>query len=492
MSPEAAENASPRRLCLSVRARSAAGVADAARAAPPEVGLVELRLDLLDPREIRSGAWRGLPSDENREWVFTWRSPREGGGGARPPGLFREALDAGFHWIDVEAGDLDGKDAEARAVPSERRWVSHHRTEPVETPNDVDEAWASAARHPAALTKCVVTAERFRVNTWVLDRLRELAGGGSSRTLFAQGWMGHASRVLGYLAGNSVTFVSESRTSATSPGQPSWENAVRAYRLPRLTPKAAVYGVLGNPVRNSRSPQIHNAAFSRLGLDACYIPLEADRVDDVLAWVREGRLHGVSVTAPWKGEAFARMDRCEADAVRLRAVNTVWREDRDLVGGNTDVEAARILFERLVPEKEGKVAVLGAGGAAAALVGATLDLGLTPVVFNRSAKPGQALAARLGAQWGGALEELEPEGMALVANATPMGSGFPMPERYPSHRWNHTAIADLSYGEDRSPWRELAERDGSRFSDGLEFLAVQARGQLRRWTGVEPAEDVSE
>jgi shikimate dehydrogenase len=296
--------------------------------------------------------------------------------------------------------------------------------------------------------------------------------------------MGQVSRLAGHAEGNAVTFVSGD--VPTAPGQPSWREAVGRYDLSRVQGPVPLYGVLGNPVRASRSPDIHNHVFRSRGRAALYVPLESEDPDPVLDWVRTGRLRGVSVTAPFKRRAAERVDRREPDAERTGAVNTVWMDEGTLTGANTDVEAARALIPELVPPGE-PVAVLGAGGAASAVVAAARDLGHPVTVFNRTEATGRALGEAGDCAWGGPPASLDPAAFALVVNATPCGAGDLLPRVRTGGTGTGTAVLDLTYGDGPSDWERLAA--GAGFRGGLAFLARQAAGQFRRWTGeaVDPA-----
>ena len=339
------ENA--RGLCLSVQARTVREIEEATSLLPPEVQLAELRLDLLDPSEVTAGEWMALPGDPSRTWVATWRSPEEGGGAPRPPGILEKAAEAGFPWIDVEARELDAGDPEATRVPPDRRWVSHHHAESPRSREALFEVWEQVCRHEAALHKLVVPAERFEVNEWLLDLGRRVAGEKRPRSIFAQGWIGHVSRILGHLEGNAVTFVSRDESSATAPGQPTVNQAVREYALPSVAELPELYGVLGQPVGRSWSPALHNRALQAAGINGLYLPLESPRAEPVLNWMRRGKIAGLSVTAPFKERCFDLVDDCDAPARRLGAVNTLWMEGDRLTGANTDLIAAREILSEL-------------------------------------------------------------------------------------------------------------------------------------------------
>ena len=470
----------PTRFCVSLGARTVAEAREQACALSPEIGRVELRLDLLDPEESASGAWRDLPGRTGQEWVLTWRSPAEGGRSPRPAGVLEQGLESGFRWIDIEAVALENRDPEATRVPAEKRWVSGHGEAPPKSPEDLETGWSRIKQHPAALHKYVTVADRFEVNEWVLD-LIDREHSLHPIAVFAQGWLGHPSRILGFLRGNAVTFVAEDENRATAEGQPTVARVLKEYALPRLSGSPDIYGVLGNPARHSRSPRLQNHAFRILEKHALYLPFESTTPEPVVEWLRQGRLSGISVTAPFKERLCDLVDRRGPEAENLGAVNTVWKQGDRLVGENTDLEAAFQLLKPHAQAKGSRLAVVGAGGAAAAVLGAAQKLQLQAVVFNRSPGRGQTRAKQFDAAWGGETSKLDPREFSVVANTTPATAENAI--TLSAETLAGTAILDLSYGSKATIWESAAKEAGVPFHGGLEFLARQAVGQIRFWTG---------
>jgi 3-dehydroquinate dehydratase/shikimate dehydrogenase len=473
-----------RRFCASLNVATAREAAARARALPAEVELVELRADLLDPGELASGAWTELPpAAGGRQWIFTWRSPEEGGRLHRPHGVLARALAAGFTAVDVEARDLETGDPETAGIPAERRWISRHRLEPLAGPGDLMAEWERLRRHAGALHKLVVPAHDFRVNDWVLALVPSVGGGEKSpRTIFAAGGLGHVSRILGYLLGNAVTYLAVEKGEETAAGQPTLREALDVYQLPHLPPDPRLYGVLGGKAGASRSPELHNHAFRLCGERSLYLPLASPDPAPVLAWLATGRLRGLSVTMPHKEAALGSVDQLEADARRVGAVNTLWSEGGRIHGANTDLEAAQAILTDLGLRSGDPIAVLGGGGAAAAVLAAAGTLDLACTIYNRSAPRAETLCARLGGRHGGSPESLTPGSYRAVVNATPMGAAVPLPECLERADWSGVAIVDLAYGEERTGLERIAAAAGSRCVGGLDFLARQAAGQFHRWT----------
>lgn len=472
----------PRRsICLSVNASTCAAARAAVRDLPPAVALVELRADLLDASELGGGAWTALPVEFPRDWVFTYRTRGEGGGAAGevPRGLRARALEAGFRWIDVEAG----VPARPDEVPASAHWASSHRDREPASPSELRVWWEELAAVPAALHKLVVPAAGFAVNRWILDLVGELARAGAGPfSVFAMEAAGHPSRILGGLAGNAVTFCAAATPSATAPGQPDLDQLLNLYRFPEQPGDPPLYGVLGNPVSRSRSPRMHNRVLAGEGLGGLYLPFESTSPDQVVDWMREGGPAGMSVTAPFKKIACALAERVEARAQHLGAANTLWVENGIVHAANTDRDASAAVFERLRVPRGAPVAVIGAGGAARAVIDAAVGAEIRVSVFGRSDR-GREDVLRLGAVWGGRPAELHPAACAAVVNATPLGIDGTLPAAIAGRDWGSAAVVDLNYADGATGWEILARERGLAFVGGVEFLARQAVGQFRRWTG---------
>ncbi|MGA2522171.1 MAG: shikimate dehydrogenase, partial [Acidimicrobiales bacterium] len=163
-------------------------------------------------------------------------------------------------------------------------------------------------------------------------------------------------------------------------------------------------GVIGDPIAHSLSPLLHNAAFDALGLDwvSVAFPVPAGHADAALVGMRALGIAGLSVTMPHKEQAYRSVDDTTDVARRLQAVNCVTRrpEDGALVGDSTDGEGFLAALRRGAGfDPAGRrCLVMGAGGAARAIVLALAQAGATEVaVVNRSADRAEAAAALAGA-----------------------------------------------------------------------------------------------
>ena len=257
---------------------------------------------------------------------------------------------------------------------------------------------------------------------------------------------------------------------------------------PPLSGHTRVVGVIGDPVAHSLSPTLHNAAFEALGLDWVYVAFPVPRGGgaDAVAAVPALGLAGFNVTMPHKEDVAGACSELTADAAALRSVNTVVAlPDGRTLGDSTDGPG---FLDALADEAIGiagqPVLVLGAGGAARAIV---LALGRTGAAVTVAARrPDAAEAAAALAPGGRALPigAVDPSSYAVVVNATPLGmsGGDPLPVDPESLHANH-AVVDLVYHPADTPLLTAARAQGATAVNGLGMLLHQAARSFTQWTG---------
>jgi shikimate dehydrogenase len=253
-----------------------------------------------------------------------------------------------------------------------------------------------------------------------------------------------------------------------------------------------VAAVIGDPVSHSRSPALHNAAFAATGLNWVYVafPVAAGQAGSAVAAMRTLRLGGMSVTMPHKDAVAAAVDELSPAAAALGAVNCVRWSGRRLVGENTDGAG----FVRSLRDEAGfdpsgrRVVVLGAGGAARAVVWALAAAGAAQVaVVNRTAVRAEAAAALAGAA-GVVVPATAVSDADLVVNATSVGmSGASEGPALPCDAallGPGQLVADLVYHPLRTALLDAAEARGATTLGGLGMLLYQAAEAFEMWTGV--------
>ncbi|MGH9018924.1 MAG: shikimate dehydrogenase [Acidimicrobiales bacterium] len=269
-------------------------------------------------------------------------------------------------------------------------------------------------------------------------------------------------------------------TAGAGRASPRWPSAA-----------STVVGVIGDPVRHSLSPLLHNAAFDALGLDWVSVAFTVGpgALAGALDAMRGLGVRGLSVTMPHKHEAATLVDTLTPTAQRLGVVNCITSESGRLVGDATDGPGFVAALERGTGFTVGgrSCVVVGAGGAGRAVVLALADAGAAEVVVvNRSAARGAEAAALAGSK-GRAGVAADIAAADLVVQATPVGmegAGSEGQLVFDSGLLHDgQLVADLVYHPPVTALLAAADRRGARTFGGIGMLVHQAALALENWTG---------
>jgi shikimate dehydrogenase len=257
-----------------------------------------------------------------------------------------------------------------------------------------------------------------------------------------------------------------------------------------LTGRTRLVGLIGNPVSESLSPRMQNAAFAARGLDWAYVPLAvtAEQLEQATLGLAALGFAGANVTTPYKTAILSYCDELDGVAERAGSVNTLVVRDGRLHGSSTDGQAV----VEAVEAAGASVLVLGAGGAAQAVATAFAEAGVASLtVAARTAERAHALAVRLRTLFPelevNAEDDWPPEaGAALVVNTTPIRDEVVV---QPSAEQQ---VVDLAYNADGRPtaFVAAARERGSKTVDGLEVLVGQGAASFELWTGTPAPVDV--
>jgi shikimate dehydrogenase len=267
-------------------------------------------------------------------------------------------------------------------------------------------------------------------------------------------------------------------------------------------PSIPLAGVIGAPVAHSRSPALHGYWLRKYGLKGFYVPLEVAQADleDVLRAMPKMGFVGANVTIPHKETALRLADIVSDRAALIGAANTlIFRTDGKIHADNTDGYGFLENLRQGAPgwrADAGPCAVLGAGGAARAVVASLLEAGAEEIrITNRTRNRAEALRAEFGTkvvvydwvQAGNALEEA-----ATVVNTTSLGMEGKSEFRVPLDGLSPEAVVtDLVYTPLDTALLVRAREIGCRTVDGLGMLLHQAVPGFERWFGVKPEVDAA-
>ncbi len=264
--------------------------------------------------------------------------------------------------------------------------------------------------------------------------------------------------------------------------------------------KIPLAAVIGSPIAHSKSPAIHQHWLKANNLPGFYIPMDVAQADlaNVISMMPKMGFVGANVTVPHKVSVLALADLVTDRASLIGAANTlIFRSDGRIHADNTDgygfIQNVRSGAEGWDP-KSGPAAVLGAGGAARAVVASLIDVGVPEIrITNRTRTSADALRSEFGnkvvvydwVQAGNAIENA-----ATVVNATSLGMTGKPELRVPLDALSRDAVVnDLVYAPLETQFLRAAKDQGCRTVDGLGMLLYQAAPAFERWFGVRPEVD---
>lgn len=265
-------------------------------------------------------------------------------------------------------------------------------------------------------------------------------------------------------------------------------------------PKIPLAGVIGSPIAHSKSPQIHGHWLKTYGIEGYYVPMDvaaSDLVDVVRTMPKMGFV-GANVTIPHKEAILSIADQVTDRAILIGAANTlIFRKDGKIHADNTDGYGFIENLKTGAPQwsaKAGPAAVLGAGGAARAVIASLLDAGVPEIMIsNRTRVRAEKLKADFGSRlriydWVQAGNMLDRA--ALVVNTTSLGMIGKGEMRVPLDGLKKdTVVTDLVYAPLKTKLLEAAEEVGCTTVDGLGMLLHQAVPAFERWFGTRPEVD---
>ncbi len=474
-------------ICIVIgRSRHKMILAEVQEAAKRGATLIELRLDFI----ARTPDLKRLLTNKPCPLVATVRRPEEGGRWAGTEEarrmLLRQAVVAGFDWVDLETDIAD----EIRRFKDVKRIVSYHNLH--EVPADLEQIYEKMCKQDADMIKIAVTAEQPADNLRVLNLMKDPP---KPTLAFCMGDLGFFSRILAAKYGAPFTYAAFNREYRIAPGIPSFDELRQIYHYDKINAETAVFGVIGDPVAHSLSPLIHNAAFHGTGLNAVYLPFRVPRgqLGPFLKDFDKLHVRGYSVTIPHK-ESAAGLAHTRDEAVTLtHSANTLIRGKEGFAAYSTDYQAALdSLTAALPPRPEGQppsvaqkiTLVLGAGGVGRAVAHALAKAGTLVTITNRTGERAQKLAEEVG---GRTLEWHARHSMMcdILVNCTSVGM-HPNVDESPVHASflkPGMVVMDTVYTPETTLLIKEARARGCVVQTGLDMFVRQAAHQFQLFTG---------
>ncbi|HEX4128803.1 MAG TPA: shikimate dehydrogenase [Pirellulales bacterium] len=446
--------------------------------------LVEWRLDhLRQPFDVAA-----LLSQRPGPVIVTVRLPADGGRWtgteADREQLLRASIAAGVEYVDLEESTA----ARIARTGETKRIVSLHDFSG--TPDDLPVMHARLARHDADVVKLAALA----ASTHDAFRMLELLRDSRVATVgLCMGELGTPTRVLAARFGAPWTYAAADGSEPPAPGQLGFVEMRDLYRAESIDANTAMYGVIGDPVGHSRSPAIHNAALASCSMNGVYLPFRVPSgelltfVDDAISL----GIRGLSVTIPHKEGVLARVTHPDEAVREIGAANTLVFGGDVVHGYNTDrsaaIESLAVALDKptTTPKFDGLTAlVLGAGGAAKAIVHGLKRCGARVVIAARTRERAEELARPWQCETV-AWHQRHKVSADVLVNCTPLGMS-PKIDDTPfdaNHLRSTMVVFDTVYNPEQTRLLREAAAVGCMTTSGVEMFIRQAAKQFELFTG---------
>ena len=445
---------------------------------------IELRLDWLrDDAEIARFITRLRATKSLRATLIATCRRRPAGGlyrGSVAKQLLHlaEAVRAGCEWydLDIETSSACPPELLEVMLGDARRIASVHFFR--RTPSEYDGLIAKLCKSGADAIKIAAQCDSLAQAA----KLISLAQSHRNVIPVPMGDIALPARILALRSRHALAYAPVE--VATAPGQISLRAMKELYRADRINAKTSVYGVIGDPIGHSLSPQLHNAGFQARKVDAVFLPFLVRDLRDFLSVVEKFRISGFAVTIPHKQAILRHLDGCDPVARSIGAVNTVIvRGNGKLYGYNTDYIGVLRALERKIPLHGSRVLIFGAGGSARAVAFALAQAGAIVCVCTRRPRQAAALARSVGGQ---AIprDRLRGEFFDAIVNSTPVGM-YPYLSESPleARELNCHLLFDLIYRPRVTKLMQLAASRRIEIVSGLDMFIAQGTAQWEIWMG---------
>ena len=458
------------------------------RSSDPHADAFEFRLDMIASPDITR-----LLHSSSRPSIVTCRPKWEGGKykgtEEKRLRLLESAAAAGAHYIDVEL-DADGLFHRQFLDRREQTKViiSHHRFDAGAVP--VRSLFRRMRATGADVIKLAYMARDVADNRFAVDFLGLAKNHGQNAVAIAMGEAGEPSRILYRKFEGWATYAEPLKGKGAAPGQLPVDEMKLLYQS-HLRPNA-VFGVVGYPLHQSKGVYVHNELFNRHSTNGssrtrpgvyCRFPVR--RLSSFFKYVVPW-LDGFSVTIPHKQAVIKYLDELDPVSEAIGAVNTVIRRNGKLIGYNTDAPGALDAIEAVGKVKGSRMLIVGAGGAARAIVYEAKQRGAVVLVTNRTEKKARDLANEFGLEQV-RMSEVRTARFDILVNATSVGmvpnvNASPVPKEILKGK----IVFDAVYNPRMTKLLRDAESVGATIISGTEMYLNQAARQFLLYTGEKP------
>lgn len=483
-------------ICVAIgRSRHKHVMAELRHLAEQGAKLVELRLDYITSK-INIRRLLAEQGDLDCQVIITCRRVEDGGkwiGSEEARQLvLREAIAEGVDYVDIEE-DIAGQ---IGRYGKTKRIISYHNFR--KTPENLRELHHDMSQLDPDIIKIATMANDPHDNVRMLEMVQESE---IPTVGMCMGDIGTPSRILAGKFGCPFTYATFHHERTLAPGQLSFQQMNEIYRYNHIGPDTLVYGVIADPVGHSLSPHVHNATFEAKGINAVYLPFRVP--SDSLAQFMEDAprlgIRGLSVTIPHKEAIAKHLTKVDPAVKSIAAVNTVIFDGGEVIGLNTDYNAAMDCLEYALGEIGGKPSplknkralVLGAGGVARPIVYGLKHRGALVTIASRTKQRADRLAEAFDCKaidW----DSRQRAQCDLLINCTPIGMHPNVDESPISKTFLKPSLLvfDTVYNPETTLLIKEARARNCEIITGVEMFVRQAQLQFYLFTKQEAPPDL--
>lgn len=444
--------------------------------------ILEFRLDLFDfsqPDQIRQ-----LKSTTNLPVIFTVRLKSHGGAFNGPENdrlnLFRELLKLNPAYIDLE---YDSSPELFKLINPSQLICSTHNFQ--ETPQDLLSLLTTLKDRPAAIYKMACMANSSLDALRMLHCVQTQSQTEQKIIGICLGEDGVPTRVLGNIFGNAFTYAAITSKHCVAPGQLDIETLKNIYHFHKHDKDTIPFGVIGNPIARSIGHLRHNESFRKIGVNAVYVKMRIteQHLEAAMELFPQLNFGGLSVTMPLKEKSMPYMSSHDPATKSIGALNTVVIRQNTMRAYNTDGEAAfkAILDKTAVKNK--RVIMLGAGGAAKAMLYYLHEAGAILTILNRTLEKTKELGERYNGEFGTLddFPKFADQGYDILINGTSMGRDDSCCPVSANHLLPGKVVMEVISVPAETPFVIAAKKKQCTIVYGMDMYERQAVKQLQLW-----------
>ncbi len=399
--------------------------------------------------------------------------------------LLYKAIKLGAEYVDIEieAGKKQVSDIIQFSKNRKSKIIlSYHNC--IDTPATLFQIYKRLKSFNPSIIKIATQANDINDNEKIFKLLKQAQKDKVFLSAFCMGEKGEISRILAPRFGGHITYCSFIEGDETAPGQIPAKKLLNVYNYKSINKQTKIFGLVGNPVSQSRGIYVHNKFFKKNKLNAVYVNFLVNNIKKFFKTYSE-YIAGVSVTIPHKQTAAVISKQPATEARSIKAVNTILKTGKGFMGFNTDTLAAiKLLRSRL--KNKSVVGVLGTGGTARSAIFAAKSLGGEVIVLGRNLEKAQVLASEFECSFAPFSEIQKIKKLDVIINTTPVGmepnvNASPIPKNLLN---KEMLIVDFVYTPEITKLISDAHQFGCQIIPGTKIFETQAKLQQELFKSV--------